>query len=179
MGRVSYTLDIKKMEDAIKKLKKNKKKPDVSFKAPSREHLNSLDAKTLSIAPPSTKYEPKDPKMTMKVRATIDNAELNRDHIFIKKSPCVSDLKPTHIEKKRVKPEFFAIMRDVEDQERYIIETLEDERQIKREKYDNWRQKDIKLQKQRRELQKLGITVEPPGRVKKSSSLSNYNEKSI
>ena len=97
MGRVSYTLDIKKMEDAIKKLKKVKKKPDVAFKAPSREHLNSLDAKTLSIAPPSTKYEPTDPKMTMKVRATIDNAELNRDQIFIKKSPCISDLKPTHI----------------------------------------------------------------------------------
>ena len=171
-------MDIKKMEDAIKRLKKVKKKPDVSFKAPSREHLNSLDAKSLSIAPPSTKYAPKDPKMTVKVRSTIDNAALNRDQIFIKKSPCLSDLKPAHIEQKKVKPEFFAIMRDVEDQERYIIETLEDERQYKRDKYENWRQKDIKLQKQRRELEKLGITVEPPGRVKKSSSLSNYNDQS-
>ena len=72
-------MDIKKMEDAIKRLKKVKKKPDVSFKAPSREHLNSLDAKSLSIAPPPTKYAPKDPKMTVKVRSTIDNAALNRD----------------------------------------------------------------------------------------------------
>ena len=39
-----------------------------------------------------------------------------------------------------------------------------------REKYENWREKDIAFVEQRKEMEKHGITLDEPGRVRKDSS---------
>lgn len=66
-----YDLDIKKLEDAISKLKPKVVRENPCFQSPSRENLFSLHQKT-KVAPPATKYRPVDPKKDTSVIVKID-----------------------------------------------------------------------------------------------------------
>ena len=66
-----YDLDVKKLEEAISKLKPKVIRENPCFQSPSRENLFTLHQKT-KVAPPVTKYRPVDPKKETSVIVKID-----------------------------------------------------------------------------------------------------------
>ena len=54
-----YDLDIRAMDELTRKLNPIVYKPDPCFKTLSRDKMNQLQAKSLSVAPSSTTYEVK------------------------------------------------------------------------------------------------------------------------
>lgn len=66
-----YDLNVKKLEEEIRKLKPVVIKENPCFKSPSRENLFEMEQR-LKVAPPPTKYRPVDPRIDTSVIVKID-----------------------------------------------------------------------------------------------------------